>query len=45
MVWKRLRSVDLFLVSGRIDLNKVALLKLKNRGLDTNGNWVGFNKK
>ncbi len=31
-------------VKGQIDLNKVALLELKNRGLDTNGKWVGFNK-
>jgi hypothetical protein len=31
-------------VNGKIDLNKVALLELKNRGLDSNGNWVGFNK-
>ena len=29
-------------VNGQIDLNKVALLELKNRGLDTNGQWVGF---
>jgi hypothetical protein len=28
----------------RIDLNKVALLELKNRGLDINGKWVGFMK-
>lgn len=31
-------------VNGKIDLNKVALLDLKNRGLDSNGKWVGFNK-
>ena len=30
--------------NGRLDLNKLALLELKNRGLDTNGKWVGFNK-
>jgi len=30
--------------NGRIDLNKVALLELQNRGLDKNGKWVGFNK-
>lgn len=30
--------------NGRIDLNKVALLELKNRGLNKNGKWVGFNK-
>ena len=29
-------------VNGKIDLNKVALLELKNRGLDSNGKWVGF---
>ena len=28
----------------RLDLNKLALLELKNRGLDRNGKWVGFNK-
>ena len=31
-------------VNGKIDLNKVALLELKNRGLDKNGTWVGFGK-
>jgi len=31
-------------VNGRIDLNKVALLELQNRGLDKNGKWIGFNK-
>lgn len=31
-------------VNGKIDLNKVALLELKNRGLDKNGTWVGFSK-
>ena len=31
--------------NGRLDLNKLALLELKNRGLDKNGNWVGFNKE
>jgi len=31
-------------VNGKIDLNKVALLELKNRGLDKNGIWVGFSK-
>lgn len=30
--------------NGRIDLNKVASLELKNRGLDINGKWVGFMK-
>lgn len=31
-------------VNGKIDLNKVALLEMKNRGLDKSGNWVGFGK-
>ena len=31
--------------NGKLDLNKLALLELKNRGLDKNGNWVGFNKE
>ena len=31
--------------NNRLDLNKLALLELKNRGLDKNGNWVGFNKE
>lgn len=30
--------------NNRLDLNKLALLELKNRGLDKNGKWVGFNK-
>ena len=30
--------------NGRLDLNKLALLELKNRGLDKNGKWIGFNK-
>ena len=29
----------------RLDLNLVALRELKNRGLDKNGRWVGFDKK
>ena len=32
-------------VNGRLDLNLVALRELKNRGLDKNGRWVGFDKK
>jgi len=28
----------------RLDLNILALLELKNRGLDENGKWVGFSK-
>lgn len=31
--------------NGKLDLNKLAMLELKNRGLDKNGNWVGFNKE
>jgi len=31
--------------NGRLDLNLVALKELKNRGLDKNGNWVGFDKE
>jgi hypothetical protein len=30
--------------NGSLDLNKLAMLELKNRGLDKNGKWVGFNK-
>jgi hypothetical protein len=30
-------------VNGRLDLNLVALRELKNRGLDKDGKWVGFN--
>ncbi|HAQ17780.1 MAG TPA: hypothetical protein DCR40_00945 [Prolixibacteraceae bacterium] len=30
--------------NNRLDLNKVALYELKNRGLDKDGKWVGFNK-
>jgi hypothetical protein len=30
--------------NGRLDLNLVALNVLKNRGLDKNGKWIGFNK-
>lgn len=30
--------------NNRLDLNKVALLELKNRGLNKDGKWVGFNK-
>ena len=32
-------------VNGRIDLNAAAMRELKNRGLDKNGKWVGFEKK
>ena len=32
-------------VNGRLDLHSVALNELKNRGLDKDGKWVGFNKK
>lgn len=32
-------------VNGRLDLNLVALKELRNRGLDKNGRWVGFDKK
>jgi hypothetical protein len=28
--------------NGRLDLNLVALKELKNRGLDKNGKWIGF---
>jgi hypothetical protein len=32
-------------VNGRLDLNLAALKELKNRGLDKNGKWIGFEKK
>ncbi len=38
-------SVLADVVNGKIDLNKVALQELRNRGLDLNGNWIGFDKK
>lgn len=31
--------------NGRLDLNEVVLNELRNRGLDNNGKWVGFNLK
>jgi hypothetical protein len=30
--------------NNRLNLNEVALRELKNRGLDKNGKWAGFNK-
>lgn len=32
-------------VNGRLDLNLIALSELKNRGLDKQGKWIGFNVK
>jgi hypothetical protein len=32
-------------VNGRIDLNKVAMRVLKDRGLNKDGKWVGFECK
>ena len=32
-------------VNGRLDLNLVALKELRNRGLDKNGRWIGFDKR
>jgi hypothetical protein len=32
------------IVSGEIDVKELALKQLDNRGLDVNGNWVGFKK-
>lgn len=29
--------------SGRVDLNALARIELRNRGLDDNGQWAGFN--
>jgi len=29
-------------VKGQIDFNKLAAKELRNRGLDDNGKWVGF---
>jgi hypothetical protein len=31
-------------VNGRLDLNLVALKELRNRGLNKNGRWIGFDK-
>jgi len=31
--------------NGRIDLNEEAIQILKNRGLDINGKWVGYNHR
>ena len=31
-------------VRGEIDLNHLAKMELANRGMDANGNWVGFAK-
>ena len=30
---------------GEIDIKALAIKELKNRGLDINGKWVGFNQK
>jgi len=32
-------------VNGCLDLNLVALKELRNRGLDKNGKWIGFEKE
>jgi len=30
-------------VNGRLDLNKLAEIELRNRGLNKQGIWIGFN--
>ena len=32
-------------VNGRLDLNMFALREVRNRGLDKNGRWIGFEMK
>ena len=32
-------------VNGQLDLHSVALNELKNRGLDKQGKWIGFDVK
>jgi hypothetical protein len=32
-------------VNGKIDLNKEAFKVLRNRGLNKDGEWIGFDKK
>jgi hypothetical protein len=38
------RDVLVEVAHGRLDLNAVALKELKNKVLDKNGKWVGFNQ-
>lgn len=33
------------ILSGAIDCKELAKQQLENRGLDNNGDWVGFNKQ
>ena len=38
-------SVLVAVVNGNIDLNKEAMKVLRDRGLNKDGDWVGFDKK
>jgi hypothetical protein len=37
-------SVLVDVAAGKLDLNKIAISELQNRGLDLSGKWVGFGK-
>ena len=38
-------SILVDVMAGKLDLNKIAFQELRNRGLDLNGKWIGFDKK